>query len=511
MKIALFHYHLNAGGVTRVIENHLYSLDAVWGDRQAEVLIIVGEGNNALPAELKGSLKNINYRVVPLPRLSYDACLEPDVLADEVESILAEAEFLPGECILHIHNHALGKNVAWPQAVWHLAERGFHLFLQIHDFIEDFRPQNYHKSRAMYANASEEDFIKYLYPQAQHIHYSVLNKRDENILAEAGLDDARLHVLPNPVFGEIAERNHADAKAYWSEKMNIDVPDRLILYPVRGITRKNVGELLLHAAIAEPGTVYALTLPPMNPIEKAHYDKWEHFAEQYDLPCYFGVGTVDGLGFADNVAAADAILTTSVAEGFGMVFLEPWLMGRPVIGRDLAEITSDFKENNITYPGLYQRIDIPLDWVGEAAYVRQWSNTYVFALHSYGIDKPSAEELHSLAMRQVQNGAIDFALLTIDLQRQVLRAIIDDPKKQKFLREQLAPQMQLADSEMIEANAVLINKLYSFAYIGDQLAGCYTRVLAEQGAAGFATLNRPSAVLDGFLSSHRFYPLRVGE
>ena len=47
------------------------------------------------------------------------------------------------------------------------------------------------------------------------------------------------------------------------------------------------------------------------------------------------MGAPGGLEFFENLAAADAVATTSLAEGFGMVFLEAWLAGRPLVGRDL--------------------------------------------------------------------------------------------------------------------------------------------------------------------------------
>ena len=511
MKIAMFHYHLNAGGVTRVIENHLRALDVVCGDEPIEVMIIVGNGGNALSPDLQFQLEHVKFSVQTLPLLSYDACLDAKELADAVEETLMASHFEPGDCVLHVHNHALGKNVAWPQALWHLAERGFHMYMQIHDFIEDLRPHNYHKVRGAYANASDEDFIKYLYPQAKHIRYAVLNYRDHAVLKSAGITESRLGLLPNPVFGESLKQSKAEAKAHWAACMQIPEPEHLIVYPVRGITRKNVGEFILHGVVAPEGTAYAITLPPANPIELAHFKRWEQFAQELSLPCYFGVGAVEGLGFEENVAAADAIMTTSVAEGFGMVYLEPWLMGKPVIGRDLPEISADFKQNNVAYQGLYQRLPIPIEWVGEDAFIRQWSNTYAYALRSYGINPPSEDDLAQMARQQLIDETVDFGLLTVDLQRALLRAIAGDPAKQNYVRDFLSECMQVVDEAAIAQNASHINAFYSLPCIGQKLIDDYRTVMQEPGAADFSTLNHVQAVLDGFLDPGRFFPLRVDD
>lgn len=510
MKIAFFHYHLNPGGVTRVIENHLSALDAVCEQSPVEVLIIVGSGDNALPDELPEQLRHVSFQIRQLPTLSYDASQDPMALADDVESILQQEHFHASDCILHVHNHALGKNVAWPQALWQLAERGYHMLLQIHDFIEDFRPQNYHKTRAAYANASDADFIKYLYPQADHIHYAVLNHRDHRILADAGISDSRLHVLPNPVFGAASLRAAAAARSHWAACVGCAEPQRLFVYPVRGITRKNIGEFLLHAALAEQGDMYAMTLAPANPQEQIQYQRWKDLAIALNVPCTFECGTVPGLSFEDNVAAADAIITTSVAEGFGMVYLEPWLMGRAMIGRDLPEITADFKANGLEFHGLYQRIPIPLEWIGAEVYARQWANTFSFALHSYGIDVSAGGQLKSQAMSQVIDDSVDFALLTVDLQRQVLQMLCNDQVKRDYLRQQLSPQLSIDSADNISAKQQHIREAYSFSCIGAKLLQYYQRIQAEQGG-NFSTLKQPSAVIDGFLSASRFCPLRVSE
>ena len=42
------------------------------------------------------------------------------------------------------------------------------------------------------------------------------------------------------------------------------------------------------------------------------------------------------------MASAHRLVTTSVAEGFGLAFLEPWLFGKGLLGRNLPEITVDF-------------------------------------------------------------------------------------------------------------------------------------------------------------------------
>ncbi len=40
---------------------------------------------------------------------------------------------------------------------------------------------------------------------------------------------------------------------------------------------------------------------------------------------------------------------------FGMAFLEPWIYGTPVIGRDIPSVTDDLKAAGIRFPLLYEQ------------------------------------------------------------------------------------------------------------------------------------------------------------
>jgi len=281
-------------------------------------------------------------------------------LYTQLRDVLEHLKFSPEQTVVHWHNHSLGKNRSVPGAVMRLAADGYPMLLQIHDYAEDYRAANYQVI----------DDPAELYPQAPHIHYAALNGRDRRILGEAGVAAQRLHFLPNPVphLGQLPSRN--DTRQKLAERFGVGRHERLALYPVRCIRRKNIGEALLYAAMAPAGTVLGLTLAPLNPIEKTFYDKWTQHARRLRLPCRFELGGPDGLSFTENLAASDLILTTSVAEGFGMVFLESWLAGRPLVGRDLPEITGDFRRAGVQLDRLRPRIEVPVDWLGADA-VRQ--------------------------------------------------------------------------------------------------------------------------------------------
>ena len=98
MTIALVHYHLRRGGVTRVLEAQSKALQAAG----VEHVIFSGTPNEG-GAELP---------VVVVPELEYcsDSC--PDLLDPLREAATAALGTAPD--LWHVHNPTLGKNAAFP-------------------------------------------------------------------------------------------------------------------------------------------------------------------------------------------------------------------------------------------------------------------------------------------------------------------------------------------------------------------------------------------------------------
>ena len=419
MHLAILHYHLNPGGVTQVIRNHLRALA---GASEIDQVGVFYGGRQAGWADGDTTAFGPHLpELVAVPELDYDPedgipSDNPAALAETLRHALSERGMEPLHTVVHVHNHAIGKNAALPGALAELAADGFRLLLQIHDFAEDFRPDNYRRIADPYA----------LYPQGSQVHYAVLNGRDLAILAEAGVAEARLHLLPNPVapFGDLPDRDVARTKLATALGVPRDRP--YLLYPVRGIRRKNVGEIVLWSALLGDTATPAITLRPRNPAESASYDRWSTLAAELRLACRFGAGEEGGPSFPENLAAADAILSTSVAEGFGMVFLEAWLAGQPLMGRDLPEITSDFRDAGVTLPWLYPRLAVPNSLVDVARFQDALAAAYRAACSAYERLPLGGGELKQVLDGMVSDGTVDFALLSGPLQADMIRRAAAD-------------------------------------------------------------------------------------
>ena len=512
MNVAILHYHFNRGGVTQVVLNQLRAIDerGPHANQFRFALVHGGRCEGVSPEQLAG-FQNIALSQHTIAALDYDdgSNPRPAELAREIRQTLEAAGMPPENSLLHIHNHSLGKNVSLPGAIAQLAAAGYRVLLQIHDFAEDFRPDNYRRIAAAAARSNQADI---LYPQASHIHYAVLNGRDYRIVEQLGVPADHLHRLPNAVgeFGELPSRE--DAREKLGRLFDVPSTAAYVVYPVRGIRRKNLGELLLWSALAGKETVFALTLAPLNPVERPAYLKWKALAEELRLSCVFETGRDGGLSFKENLAAADYLITTSVAEGFGMVFLESWLAGRRLVGRNLPEITGDFAAAGIQLDALYPRLSTPINWIGRDD-LRTSLAAELLAVHqSYGLETGTPHEIANRFDELLAGESVDFAMLNSAQQARIIRLVHGGvAKRDEILR--LNPRLQAAltaepTDAIVEKNAACVREHYSLAGCDRRLGQLYERVMASPADREVAGPPRSGAVLEAFLDASRLHPIR---
>lgn len=390
MKIAFIHYHLKTGGVTTVVR------------QQAEAL-----RENCQCLVLAGSLPDADFPVqtIEIPALNYtqpdQKPYDPADVADSmIEAIQATFD---GECdIVHIHNPTLAKNIQFLQILAHLQRRDMKLFLQIHDFAEDGRPQTYFSE-----------------PYLSNCHYGVLNGRDYAILRRAGLKKEGLHIIPNMVnpVGEIHPQTNIG---------------NFVLYPIRAIRRKNIGEAILLSLFLRQGQRLIITLPPNSPADILSYSDWKSFVTKHDLAIEFDAGLTEE--FRELAASADFLITTSITEGFGFSFLEPWMYNKLLWGRKLDNISRDFEKNGIRLDHLYRKLLVPVDWIGQTKLFHRWSACIQRTCDV--LNFPIQKTTITAAFEKITtDGCIDFGLLDEGFQKQIIERVLDDHNNAEILKQ----------------------------------------------------------------------------
>lgn len=483
-RVAILHYHLKRGGVTRVVETTLRAFAETLP--QTQFAVLAGEVPDSFAyRELATEVEGLHYSN------AQDQTPSAKVLLARVQK---SAEQLLGAApdVWHIHNHSLGKNTAFAGFISQLAETGAKILLHMHDFAEDGRPENYRTNQII-----SEDAAK-LYPDTHNVHYAVLNGRDQQTFQETGVAKNQLHLLSNPIEAS-QPSTAAETTAAIKTELNAK---QLILYPVRAVRRKNFGEMLLWSALAPAGTVFASTLNPTNENYQQAYQQWIQLSKDLQLPVCFGIGEQYEWGFENIFTAADAILTTSIAEGFGLAFLEPWLFGKSITGRDIPDITTDFKDKGLNLDHLYTSLPIPAEWIDtnylSAELERQLTHSY----RAYGIALPTDAIQAALNAITPEPGYIDFAGLDEKLQMQVIRRIAENPEN---ARQQL-PVNTLQFAQVTD-QSTLIETEYKPAEYAQKLQNIYNS-LSDVTASNTDYLD-PQNILAGFLKPERFRLLRT--
>ncbi|MDR2363305.1 MAG: glycosyltransferase [Spirochaetaceae bacterium] len=425
MKIALIHYHLHRGGVTSVVYNQAKAL-VEGGD---EVLLITGDEP---PADCP-------FPGVLVKALQYDRAAAPETLGREpeerarnlAESLIRvmEAHWGTPADIVHVHNPLIQKNAALVPALNILTKQGLRFLLQNHDLAEDFRPD-------VYVAHGE-------YPE--NCHYAVINSRDYSFLHRAGLKPEGLHLLPNEVFPLDAEAGLERTR---------------YLYPVRAIKRKNIGEALLLSLFIPQGKTVAITLPPNSEKDDRIYRFWVDLATELNLPVEFEISAADT--FSRIIGSSCCVITTSVKEGFGFSFLEPWTAGRAVIGRRIY-VCKDFEEAGVRFDSLYSSIDIPMVYISQTMLRKKMDHAIAGIYESFGLEPPPYI-IKRLNDEFFSREELDFGRMDEESQEYIIRTMMSNEAVFRDIAEANPFLAGLAawrpDEALISRNREVISKAY---------------------------------------------------
>src|SRR5690606_24766441 len=161
--------------------------------------------------------------------------------------------------------------------------------------------------------------------------------------------------------------------------------------------------------------------------ERPNYEFWRKAAASWRLPAHFDVTGSSQIDYAHHRAAADCMMTTSVAEGFGMVFLEPWLEGLPLVGRDLPDITADFRQAGLTLDHVYTNLWIPLDWIDRQAMERDLLEHHRNLRDAYQMSNTWAPQADQAIRRRLEAEHLDFASFPRSWQAEVVDQVVRRP------------------------------------------------------------------------------------
>lgn len=477
MKIAFAHYHLKTCGVTTVLKQQI---EAVKND--CEILVLTGElPDSPFPADIKH-----------IPGLAYygrssQKTFNPKKVAELIIKAI-HSKWEQGCDILHIHNPLLAKNKIFLKILHELQKRGIRLFLQIHDFAEDGRPLSYF---------DEDEYVP-------DCHYGVINSRDYDILLKAGLKKKGLH----KIFNTIKPFELTPPPFPSRGGIRRGVTTNFVLYPIRAIRRKNIGEAILLSLFFKNHEALFITQPPNSRIDIISHNGWKDFVKENRLNIMFEAGLK--YDFKQLVLSANFLITTSITEGFGFSFLEPWTAKKILCGRKLPDICCDFKQNGINLDHLYTKLLVPVKWINKKDLYEKWmvSVLKTCSLFNYKIDNKNIETGFSAITK---NNNIDFGLLDEAFQKQIISCVLSDKKNANRLRS-LNPYLSYIGAiknqeDLIQNNMKVVLSNYNNTIYKKKLFEIYSNVCKN------SVIQRidKKILLSEFLNLQKFSLLKWGD
>jgi hypothetical protein len=413
MKIAVFHYHLHPGGVTRAISLALRILLPRLEEVE-EITVVTGDRENAeaaLPEEARGKI-----RLAVHPEIGY---LRGESHTDARRIKTRVLEKYRGY-LWWIHNYHLGKNPLFTQAVVETAEEdpNQRILLHIHDFPECSRYENLAYLKSLYPGV--------IYPLVPNVRYVCINRRDYSFLRRAGIPERMVRLLNNPLTEETPPTADGSVKTLLEK----EAPDRfggylpgrpLLVYPVRSIRRKNVLETGLISRLIPGGVNVAVTLPGVSDQEAGYSRMVDQAFTEGTVHGVFGTGARDArirIDLRDLIGACDAVLSTSVLEGFGYLFVNALQWGKRLAARrlDILEGMNDLFDP--AYHRFYDTLEVPRSRKQQEETRRLYEN-YLGGLETY-LGRELIETVLSDMKDRFTEDSLDFSYLSPDEQRGVL-------------------------------------------------------------------------------------------
>ena len=426
--LVVFHYHFLPGGVSSVVQAGVRALR----QHGAGIGRITLAGAAFPEAGFPGAGAELDCQVCP--ELGYLERRDPGPAAVAgagralAESLLQR--FGSADAVWWVHNHHLGRNPVFTQAILDVARSGRQrLILQIHDFPECGRYANLARLQRSLASPP--------YPVGPSVRYALINRRDLAVLREAGIPEGQLWLLENPLELEPGQGSASPAEVKRALGLPAG-PRPLLLYPVRCIRRKNVLEAALLCRLAAEPADLAVTLPGVSAAERSYSRLVQKAFARGWAPGVFGAGLAleaRGLSLEDLLRAGDLILCSSVLEGFGYLFLQSLVWGKPLLARDL-DVLDGMRDLFAGRPaGFYGEVWAPLARGQRRrlleAYRAKLRRLAAARVLPAGVTEALAEQLD----RVCGGPAVEFSFLPVADQLGLLRAAGRDARLVAELRE----------------------------------------------------------------------------
>ena len=375
MKLVIVHYHLRPGGIRRIIELAAPFIVRAKGSAIDHIVLAVGEATDQKWDELfrqRVAQTPVEYFIEPAFNYVSEQKHSPRDIQERIRRALGALlrDATGSNTIVWAQNPGIGRNLILTRELARCCTRqGVPLISHHHDWWFDNRWRRWPEMKQT-GFSTLASVAKTVFPAASTIRHFTINHSDLSQLAQ-GLE-RRAAWLPNltvriPPPGEERLRT---ARAWLQRKLNNGNAPVWIL-PCRLLRRKNVAEALLLTRWLRPAAWLVTTGGVSSADEQGYADKLATAAHRHHWRLRLGVlagNEARKPSVAELLAASEAVMLTSIQEGFGLPYLEAAASNRPLIARSIPNIAPDLDQFGFRFPQCYAEILIAtqlFDWQAE--------------------------------------------------------------------------------------------------------------------------------------------------
>jgi hypothetical protein len=269
-----------------------------------------------------------------------------------------------------------------------------------------------------------------MYPIKKNIQYATINFSDYNRLIKSGIPSENTFYLPNAVeFAKNKDKIKDIDKDEVINKLkklgyNVDPTNKNILYPTRTIRRKNILEAVLINRLYGKSNLL-VTLPANSDKERPYEKVVKETFESEKVKGAWAISSKDPSLFPYILNISDLFFSSSVLEGFGMIYLESKFNEKNFLTRKL-DVIEDFK--NIKEISYYDRFLVSLS----PKELNKVKEKYEEQINKIPISEENKNHLRQDLSNKFDKDLIDFSFLPVELQK---KFCIEEETKLNDLKE----------------------------------------------------------------------------
>lgn len=436
----MLHYHLRPGGVRSVIEATLPALAARLGVER--IVFLTGEAARDGWTDRMEAQFAAGYFCTHVERsLGYfsEQRDPPREIRRRIQAALQAAIPDQDSAVVWFHNPGLGRNLLVNQCVAaFVAPTRARLIFHHHDFWVENRWSRWVEMRQA-GFRTLNSVASAMFAAGTRAVHATITSRDAR-----GLRLPVVACAPNPQCAITAKSNVRETRRWLASQLGDTRP--VWILPTRILRRKNPAEAALIARWLLPDGWLVAFGGEASAGEKEFIRRLNAAASQNRWRVVFHLRRDQGSPSPSAlIAASEAVLLTSVQEGFGLAFLEATVHGKPLIARRLSNVQPDLDALGLKFPHLYDDVLVPSELFDLRAERARQHQLFLAARSQI----PAA--FRRYAKPPTFSNEMPFSRLTLDAQLEVLR----HPPEQSWLAcRPLNPVLnQIAESGLRCAHA----------------------------------------------------------